>query len=175
MITKETEAARFNEGKTMLSLIDFRMFSHMHEAFEFELPKCETDTQCIFQILYNVSQITAPENKDELHNLLPALQVDCYALSAFQLKEKIYNSKAYNLKVFEPMAQVLEYGSQKYARDNWRKGYVNRFSSADSLLRHTRQIILGEYRDEESGLPHIGHIMCNVMFLTNDLLYIKRE
>ena len=73
------------------------------------------------------------------------------------------------------MAQVLEYGATKYERHNWRKGYINKFSAADCLYRHLRQIIIGEDIDDESGFSHIGHIMCNIMILTNDLLYIDRE
>lgn len=64
----------------------------------------------------------------------------------------------------EPMVRVLEFGAQKYARDNWKQGlYVNKI--CDSLLRHTFALLSGEDNDPESGMPHVGHIQCNAMFL----------
>lgn len=96
----------------------------------------------------------------------------------------------------EPMVQVLEYGMHKYSiyrdidgkeykgrdipfslvegkglqlvmsgRDNWRKGlYVTK--CIESLLRHVFALLRGELNDVESGLPHIGHILCNALFIS---------
>jgi hypothetical protein len=70
-----------------------------------------------------------------------------------------------DMKSFEPMIRVLEFGAKKYARDNWKKGM---FLSAiyDSLTRHMISFMAGEDNDPESGLPHIGHIQCNIMFMS---------
>jgi hypothetical protein len=72
-----------------------------------------------------------------------------------------------DLTCFQYTAQVLEFGAVKYDRDNWRKG-MQTSKILDSLLRHIAAIQRGEVVDPESGLPHIGHIGCNVMFLGND-------
>lgn len=64
----------------------------------------------------------------------------------------------------EPMAKVLMYGCEKYDRDNWKKG-LTVTSVIDSLMRHIVAFKQGETLDEESGLPHIGHAMCNLMFM----------
>jgi hypothetical protein len=63
-----------------------------------------------------------------------------------------------------PMINVLGYGCLKYDRDNWKKACPKRLSLMDSLQRHALKIIAGESIDPESGLPHIGHLMCNAMF-----------
>jgi len=68
-----------------------------------------------------------------------------------------------NFKSLEPMVQVLEFGAKKYSRDNWKKG-LNKNEVLESLARHLFALIDGEEFDQESGLPHIGHIMCNAMF-----------
>ena len=78
-----------------------------------------------------------------------------------------------DLKSLEPMAEVLEFGAKKYARDNWKKGF-SISTILDSMLRHIAAIQDGEMIDPESGLSHIGHIQCNALFLggknnTNDL------
>lgn len=64
----------------------------------------------------------------------------------------------------EDLARVLDFGRQKYAEDNWRKGLsVNECLS--SLQRHVMAIQKGEDFDEETGLPHSAHIACNAQFL----------
>ena len=100
----------------------------------------------------------------------------------------------------ESMIKVLEYGAHKYSvfadskgnqilgkdisveeskalvlissgRDNWKKGFpVNELW--DSCLRHIQALMTGEELDKESGLPHLGHVLCNIVFINNE--YIKQ-
>lgn len=68
----------------------------------------------------------------------------------------------------EGLAAVLTFGAKKYAAHNWRKGISNSRLVA-ALLRHLFAIMRGEYNDPESGLPHIDHVGCCWMFLSNNL------
>lgn len=61
-------------------------------------------------------------------------------------------------------ATILAFGACKYAANNWRKG-MDWSRCIASMLRHTFAFMGGEDLDPESGLPHIDHIACNVMFL----------
>jgi hypothetical protein len=61
-------------------------------------------------------------------------------------------------------AKVLEFGAQKYSRDNWKKG-MSFLSVYDSLQRHLLAWKDGQDLDEESGLPHLAHASCNLAFL----------
>lgn len=73
-------------------------------------------------------------------------------------------------KSLEPMVRVLEMGAEKYAPYNWTKGMpVTEVS--ESLLRHMFAYLNGENTDPESGIEHLGHVMCNAMFL----IHIMRE
>lgn len=101
---------------------------------------------------------------------------------------------------FEPMVKVLEYGEHKYSifknkngdlikgkdisiqdtldlelvssgRNNWKKGF-DLLKVLESLTRHLFALLRGEEIDKESGLPHIGHLMCNAMFFS---YHKKRE
>lgn len=70
-----------------------------------------------------------------------------------------------DLTCFEDLAKVLDFGARKYSVDNWKKGLVTT-EILDSMLRHIAAFRAGEYYDKESGLPHIGHIQANAMFLS---------
>lgn len=66
----------------------------------------------------------------------------------------------------EGLAKVLTFGAQKYAANNWRNGIeYSRLTAA--ILRHLMAIQRGEDLDPESGLPHIDHLGCCWMFLSN--------
>jgi len=66
----------------------------------------------------------------------------------------------------EGLAAVLAFGAAKYSANNWRGGFKwTRLLGA--LLRHTFAIMRGEDNDPESGLPHIDHVGCCWMFLSN--------
>lgn len=73
-----------------------------------------------------------------------------------------------SFKDIEPMVRVLEYGCIKYDAHNWKKG-LPVTETLDSLMRHVIALLHGEDNDPESGLPHIGHIQCNAMFLAHFL------
>jgi hypothetical protein len=71
-----------------------------------------------------------------------------------------------DFKSLEPLVKVLTFGKEKYERDNWKLGGENtsQQSLMDSLLRHATALADGQQIDPESGLHHIGHIMCNCLF-----------
>lgn len=66
----------------------------------------------------------------------------------------------------EGLAKVLTFGAKKYAAHNWRGG-LSYSRLIGALLRHTLSIIRGEDNDPESGLPHVDHLGCCWMFLSN--------
>lgn len=174
MTTKENEANRFNKGKVKYSYIDFNLFKDMYQYFD-RISHLKTKEACIEDIFSVLSNITFTYDIIAHRIYVPLLQALVYKLTILKLNLSFHNSPVYDLRAFTDMAKVLDYGAKKYERNNWLKGYVDRFSTVDSLYRHLKEIIIGNETDEESGLSHMGHIMCNVMFLTNDLLVIERE
>ena len=69
------------------------------------------------------------------------------------------------VEIINAIAQVREYGSQKYhSSDNWRLVEPERYR--DALMRHWLHYIKNpKSKDDESGLPHLWHVACNVAFL----------
>lgn len=68
-----------------------------------------------------------------------------------------------HFKSLEPFVRVLEFGATKYGDYNWQKG-LNKKEILESMMRHLTALFDGEKYDKESGLHHIGHIICNGMF-----------
>lgn len=63
------------------------------------------------------------------------------------------------------IADVLTYGAKKYAPDNWIRVPQARERYTDALLRHVYAWLGGERVDEESGLHHLAHAGCCILFL----------
>lgn len=68
----------------------------------------------------------------------------------------------------EGMVKVLEFGAQKYAGWNWTtNGGFSYMRVFRSCLRHLFAWARGEDLDPESGLSHIHHAMCNLLFISH--------
>lgn len=62
------------------------------------------------------------------------------------------------------IAEVMGFGAKKYGSHNWRGGIAwSRVS--DAALRHLLAWKDGEDLDPESGLNHLAHLGCCVLFL----------
>lgn len=66
----------------------------------------------------------------------------------------------------EGIAKVLAFGAKKYAAHNWRGG-ISYSRLIGAILRHTFALVRGEDIDPESGYPHVDHLGCSWMFLSN--------
>lgn len=61
------------------------------------------------------------------------------------------------------VGRVLTYGAEKYSAHNWRSGITqSRLMSA--AMRHIIAYNEGEDLDEESGLHHLAHAICELSF-----------
>lgn len=63
------------------------------------------------------------------------------------------------------VAEVLTFGARKYADHNWQfvDNGPSRYKAA--LLRHLTAHSDGEHYDAESGLPHLAHAACCLLFM----------
>ena len=71
----------------------------------------------------------------------------------------------------EGIGKVLTFGADKYEPNNWQKveDAENRYYAA--AMRHLMAWRKGEKTDPESGVSHLYHVACNIMFLQ----YFERE
>lgn len=131
-------AARFNGGKPPLELVPFRAIAaSFRSAFESEAQLS------VVAALDALGRWQARDGNDQ-DNLADVLRhlgqpwVDC--------------------------ALVFDFGRGKYAPWNWAKGMPWSAALA-SAGRHLLAMLGGEELDPESGLPHRGHVACNIVML----------
>jgi hypothetical protein len=68
------------------------------------------------------------------------------------------------LDVVEDVVMVLTFGAQKYSDNNWQHVTpADRYLAA--AFRHIKAWRCGETHDDESGIHHLAHAICSLMFL----------
>ena len=67
-------------------------------------------------------------------------------------------------EIIEAVGGVMTHGAEKYGEGSYRRVEPKRYRAA--LMRHICKWIKNPHGiDEDSGLPHLWHIACNVAFL----------
>ena len=73
----------------------------------------------------------------------------------------------------ESVAQVLTFGAQKYAVDNWKYVPDAKARYIDAAGRHINTHCKGEFLDSDSNLPHLAHAICCLMFILDRELELE--
>ena len=64
-------------------------------------------------------------------------------------------------KFLEDVAKVMTMGAEKYSEESWKTVPNGKMRYKDALWRH----ITSNGTDDESGISHLAHAACNLMFL----------
>lgn len=100
----------------------------------------------------------------ELYKSLPGTTREDIAHGAVKFDQDKLPLHLLSTEAMNQTAAVLKFGAQKYAEHNWRKGFAWSRPLA-AALRHITAFNAGEDRDPESGLSHLAHAACCIMFL----------
>lgn len=127
---------------------------------------------------------TEPTTQEDIDKFLEQRETDLVAGSIEAARVEVSKDVAtkadggktnWSLMPFEAIEEinkVLEFGALKYDGWNFAKGEGMKWSRiANSLLRHMFAWMRGEDNDPESGLSHLSHIGCNVIFLIYYKMY----
>lgn len=80
--------------------------------------------------------------------------------------------------VLNEIIDCLEYGAKKYGDDNWQDVALEDETNMryyNATFRHLTAWYEGERDDKESGLSHLSHAICSLMFqLWKDNKTLKR-
>lgn len=74
-------------------------------------------------------------------------------------------------EALEEITLVLQHGALKYSRNNWRAGFIHS-RPFSAILRHLFAYWKGEDLDKDSGLHHLAHAGCELLFL---LSFVKTK
>lgn len=95
---------------------------------------------------------------------LHVIPVDLDSKVAFKDDSKKTDLSLLPYRPLAEIAKVLEFGAKKYDRNNWRKGFAHERLVA-AMLRHLFAYNEGETNDPETGLCHLAHLGCMLLFL----------
>lgn len=68
------------------------------------------------------------------------------------------------IESLEEIAKVLTFGAKKYDAENWRKG-ISFKRVLGGIFRHLYAYARREDKDPESGISHLAHAGCGILFL----------
>lgn len=71
----------------------------------------------------------------------------------------------------EALGEILAHGAKRYGSWNWTKGFDDELRLYSAIRRHLGAWHKGEDTDPDSGLPHLMHAACGIMFLYISRLY----
>jgi hypothetical protein len=109
-----------------------------------------------------IPTITAEDLKK--FNFTNASNYKTITTSALKFDEDKPSMNLLSRIALEETAKVMDFGKEKYDAHNWRKGFAwSRPLSA--AMRHIMAFNDGENKDPESGLSHLAHAACCIMFL----------
>jgi hypothetical protein len=141
--TERGSGARYNDGKAPLDLIPLKLLKAA-----VDLSRVTPEQAAVVSALTYLGDFQEGGTEKNLHLAMSALD---------------YDGRAWEL-----CAEVFAYGRKKYAAWNWAKGmpWSAVFGSA---ARHGLSVLRNESIDplekDGSGLPHRGHLMCNLVML----------
>lgn len=126
---------------------------------------CDSPTICDI-----AGRCTYRSSADEAREVMSSQKVEDFAgvVDGLGVKSVMKSPKS-GTHLIDPafilgVGNVLTYGASKYAANNWMRG-MSWSVVFGAILRHLLAWFMGEDNDKESGLPHLHHAACSLMFL----------
>ena len=73
------------------------------------------------------------------------------------------------------VANILTYGANKYSINNWKTTTDSDVRYLSAVLRHIFQHLDGEEFDEETGISHLAHAICSLLFVLENKLADEKK
>jgi len=129
--------ARYNAGKIPLELIPLRLIAEQRRR-HFGGVGHNSEVSALFAL----ARFQEGGGIDALHDAIMAIG-----------------------PAWDECAAVFDYGRRKYAEGNWAKGMPWSVPLACAARHLLYGLMVDEQNDPESGLPHRGHFLCNIVML----------
>lgn len=150
--TKTDSGTKHDGGKPAFHLLDedalSQLAAHIHAVAKLEC----TD-----------ASVSPTDARNVLRRFSHGLD-DVYIMEAWMYAARLLCPTNPYLAMRLETAKVLDFGATKYAPNNWRGGFKwSRLISA--AHRHLDAYARGTICDDETGLHHLAHFSCCMMFL----------
>lgn len=139
--TAKGSGARYNAGKPALDLVPLWMLADYYGGLDYRGVATATEYNCALHCLRALGLFQAREGDQYLLEALHGLG-----------------------NYWDECAKVFDFGRRKYSEWNWAKG-MPWSVPIGCAARHLKAILEGKPNDEDSGLPHAGHVYCNLVML----------
>lgn len=114
----------------------------------------------------------SPETLKKLQNQLPGISASDLPSTAVKFDQGKLDWSLLPWDTLEEIIKVLQFGAGKYSPWNWAEGdgfkYTRLFNS--SMRHFIAWFWRREDKDPETGLSHMAHLGCNVLFLLHYIL-----
>lgn len=121
--------------------------------------KCELNAACINPDPHSIGHCYGADGK-------PIFDFDGIRISLGRKDDK--GKRRFSLlpaMAVRTVVDVLMFGAAKYGDENWRKVKDPHTRYYDALMRHVDAWRDGETLDTDSGLPHLAHAVCCLLFM----------
>jgi hypothetical protein len=150
-------------GQLMLNIKEVREISTILTDMEFHLKNLTPEEKKVVNYVENnlplcTQTITMKLESFEVSFAVSAIMDSDSLMMTLICLEELLNISLVNEKIVTS------------GKNNWKKG-LKYSEICESLQRHLNAFVQGENNDPESKLAHIGHILCNAMFLSYMTLF----
>jgi len=181
---KQLVSINKNIDKTMKNVLKYMIKSGQNLEVQISTIKLNEETIILGkdmesqQMKWMVSKKKVVQSVEELH--LPCTQTIVIPLKSLEVSfvvnattdlDSLMMISVLSLEFLNISVNIESYIISK-GNNNWKKG-LKYTEIVESLQRHLNSFIEGADKDEESGIDHIGHILCNAMFLSYMYLFRK--
>lgn len=148
---------RYNEGKNRLDLVPLNLILGRNSPVKLD----ETNEESI-ELIFNRACISWLQGTFKPHDVYHlGKMLECVG----ELLKRQYEYSSVESALEIEIGAVLTAGAKKYDDNNWRRGM--KWSVCYGCIRRhfVNGYQQGKERDDETGLPHLAHVACNILFL----------
>jgi hypothetical protein len=157
-------AKKETEGKAPFSYMTDVFFTHATTAARNMTPLMGDDVSGLLDnAIIRIMQFTHTENTGlELIAEAAGFVLMYYKAARHSVGPVIApHASQITLHAMLDYSNVRLFGAKKYARNNWKLG-IPFTKTIDAVLRHLFAYVNGQFIDPESGISHLGHVLCDL-------------
>lgn len=115
--------------------------------------------------VYSADHIVVPKPKEEISHDVVSCSSGLVAGGGLKFDGEKPRYDLLPWGAIDEVVKVLTVGASKYAPNNWQQVRGGRWRYFGAAARHLSAYARGEDADPETGLPHLAHAVCCLLFI----------